>query len=82
MEAYARITLTDGKAFFIQVTSESDRFISGFEVDREGEEIRPGGLYDRRLRVIEKAATKSVSPYRMNNHYATLERVPKGVATK
>lgn len=70
---YVKITQTDGKKYFLRVNIEGPKLISGIEVDKHGEEISPSG-YDNRLRIVEKKLIKSMVEYRMNNHYATLEK--------
>lgn len=69
---YARIVLEGRAPFIIRVTNESERTISGIEVDREGEEIVPVG-YHNRLHVIERAAIRKMTELRMNHHYGMLE---------
>jgi hypothetical protein len=73
---YRRITLADGTWFFLRITGETDRFLTGIEVAKDGEPVAGKG-FDERLRVIEKAMLAKTVPYRMNNMYAILERVTK-----
>ncbi len=54
----------------VEVVSESDRFLVGYEVNRDGE-------LDERLHLIEKSLIRRRTPMRMNLHYGWLEEVPK-----
>lgn len=72
MIKYARIVLANGDRFFLRLTYESERFVRGIEVTKDGDPIEPAGA-DERLRIIERGAIKKLTPMRMNNHYATLE---------
>lgn len=72
---YARIRLSDGKIVDIQVSKETDKMISGFKVNKEGE---------RSVRVTKDAETSTlivahpdnvVARLRMNLHYGMLEQV-------
>lgn len=69
---YVRITQVDGKRFILKVTSDSAKAISGYEVDKEGEEIVPTG-FDNRLRIVEHGAIRKLTELQMNNTYGTLE---------
>lgn len=70
---YARIKLADAtRAFYLRITVETDRMLSGWEVDREGNEVAPAG-FERRLRIIEKKLIAKRTPMRMNNKYGHLE---------
>jgi hypothetical protein len=70
---YLKVALNEGrKPFFIRVTSESDAFFSGFEVDREGEEVQPKDA-DNRLHLIDKRAA-TFTEYRLSYHYGTLRK--------
>lgn len=69
---YARVTLTNGDRFFLRLTYESERFVRGLEVTKDGDPIEPPNA-DERLRIIERGAIKKLTPMHMNNHYATLE---------
>lgn len=61
------------KTVLLRIVSESARMLSGYEVDKEGEEIQPRG-FERRLRVISlDLITKRVSLV-MNNKYGMLEK--------
>jgi hypothetical protein len=57
---YLRVTTTDGKAVILRVTEETDLFISGTEVNRDGDEVVPRGTdsegrrYTERLHLIGK----------------------------
>jgi hypothetical protein len=55
---YLKITLVDGTRFILRVTSEASKFVHGFEVNAEGDEIVPAG-YDRRHRTIAGTARSS-----------------------
>lgn len=71
---YAQVTFSaDGKTqkAYLRVTKDSDKSLSGYEVNKDGDEIAPKG-HDRRLRVIDKRAVTKVVPMRMDRTYATL----------
>lgn len=70
---YLAITTEDGVGFLIRVTGESDRMISGVEIDRTGEEVT-GREFDRRVRLVEKAAIAEKVEMRMNVVYGRIER--------
>lgn len=78
---YLRITLVDGTRFILRVTNESSRFVHGYEVDAEGDEVVPPG-YQNRLRAVERALVAKTVEMRMNNKYAALEVVPAGERAK
>lgn len=71
---YTRITLDDGQRFIVRVTRETAEFISGIEVNTDGDEVVPPGHHNR-LRIIERARIRTITEMRMNNTYATLEAV-------
>jgi hypothetical protein len=56
----------------LEVTSESDKWLTGYEVNREGERIEPKGA-DERLHLIAKDTIARRDPLRMNFHYGELE---------
>jgi hypothetical protein len=62
------------RAFFLRVESESDAFISGIEVDVDGDEVKPKGA-DERLRIIQPSELAFARPAVFNNTYAMLEVV-------
>lgn len=73
--AYAQIILKAGQKFFIKVVSNTEKFISGYEVTKDADEIQPrsgGKQYDRRLRVIQKTEIARLIPMKMDRHYAIL----------
>jgi hypothetical protein len=74
MIRYAKIIQTNGQRFIIRVDSESERFIRGIEVDKDGEEIQPKGFHNR-LRIVEKTSISKMIEMRMNTIYATLEKI-------
>jgi hypothetical protein len=61
------------RAFTIEVTSEDERWICGYEVDRNGEQIARPGVFDQRLHRVEKGAIRRQVEYRENLTYGTLE---------
>jgi hypothetical protein len=70
---YVRVWLKgQRRSFLLRVTRETDRMISGYEIDHEGEEIS-GETWDRRLRLIDKSLIERLQPMRMNLTYACLE---------
>lgn len=73
MIRYARITLAQGDPFFIKIKSETLRFLTGVEVDREGDAVTSPGV-DEKLHLIEVSELKKRVDYRMNLMYARLER--------
>jgi len=73
--AYAQIILKAGQKFFIKMVSNTEKFISGYEVTKDADEIQPrsgGKQYDRRLRVIQKTEIARLIPMKMDRHYAIL----------
>ena len=79
---YAQVTFSaDGKTqkTYLRVTKDSDKFLSGYEVNKDGDEIASKG-HDRRLRVIDKHAVTKVVPMRMDRTYATLVKEDKPVS--
>jgi len=78
---YRKITLVDGTHFILRVTSESPKFVHGYEVNAEGDEIVPPG-YQNRHRSVERTLIAKAVEMRMNNKYATLEVVPAGERAK
>lgn len=73
---YLKITLVDGTRFILRVTKESSKFVHGYEVNDEGDEIVPPG-YQNRHRSVERALIAKSVEMRMNNKYAMLEVVPR-----
>jgi hypothetical protein len=75
--SYARVRFrAAGKAprsILLEVTRESDRFLTGYEVDRAGERIWREGVFDERLHLIEKSVITRRTAMRMNLHYGELE---------
>ena len=77
---YERITLKRGAAsnytgatrFYLEVTGESDTFLSGYEVGKDGGRIW-GAKFDERLRLIDKSIIDCQTPQVMNNFYAQLQ---------
>jgi len=67
------------KTVFLKNISESDKFLRGTEVNKEGEEVVPKG-FDERLRIIERGVIFSSTEYRMHKRYGTLEKLPEGEA--
>jgi hypothetical protein len=59
------------RGIFLRVTRDTTSVLSGYEVDRDGEEIQPHG-FERRLRVIALPAIIDVREYHMDRTYATL----------
>jgi hypothetical protein len=60
-------------AFTIEVAFEDERWITGYEVDRDGDRISRRGKFDQRFHKVEKAAIARLVEYRENLTYATLE---------
>ena len=75
---YAKVTLLEGRPFYIEVTDDSGAFLTGYEVDREGTRIHVGGGFDQRLRIIDRSVIKRNVPMTMNLHYGELEAVKEG----
>ncbi|HUV13368.1 MAG TPA: hypothetical protein VMY18_06970, partial [Acidobacteriota bacterium] len=57
----------------IKVTGESEKFISGVEVTKEGEPRKPKGNADIREHVIDKKAISSLKEMRISKKYGELE---------
>lgn len=70
---YVRLTLHEGQRFYLRVEREDENFITGMEVDREGEEVVPPGHHNRQ-RIVQKGAIKRSVEMRMNTTYCTLEK--------
>lgn len=68
---YARIVLTDGTRFILRVYQESERFITGTEVNAEGDEVIPAGATDR-TRIVERSAIRKRTVMHMDKTYAML----------
>lgn len=73
---YARISTKDHadvkRTVDLEVVHEDDRFLHGYQVDREG--ARTGGKgFDQRKHVIDKTAITRRQSLKMNNHYGELE---------
>lgn len=60
-------------SILLEVATESEKFLSGYEVNREGERIFRPGKYDERLHVIDKAVITQRTQMRMNTTYGELE---------
>jgi hypothetical protein len=82
MKRYERVTFDRSQidvkraSVILEIINETTRFLTGYEVDNEGERIVPKGGCHERLHVIEKCVIKTRRPMRMNNKYAMLEFVP------
>lgn len=75
--AIERVTFKGGddsraKTVWLRVTDESDRFLSGVELRRDGDELSGRG-FDERRRIIEKNAIRSRRPAHFNLLYAQLD---------
>ena len=58
MERYVAIRLRGAdidKGFYLRVTNETDRFLSGIEVNDKADEVMPRGKCTERLRVIDQS---------------------------
>ena len=68
-----RFVEDDGKikTVILDRVRATSRFITGIEVDKEGNEIS-GSDFDQRRRVISKKAIRRRTPLKMDNKYATL----------
>lgn len=83
MIRYLKITDIDDKRYILRITRETPNFITGIEVDEDGDEVVPRGLHpklkrpyhNRERKVLRNAIKKSVE-MKMNPTYATLEVVP------
>lgn len=72
MEKYFRVKLkTERRAFNIRWTSEDARWLRGYEVDNNGDEVS-GRDFERRLHCIEKDAIAKLTPLTMDVTYAML----------
>jgi hypothetical protein len=56
----------------LEIASEGDKWLTGYEVNREGERIEPKGA-DERLHLIDKTTIARRVPMQMNLHYGELE---------
>lgn len=72
---YAKVRI-NRRTVYIEVLSESARFITGYEINKYGDPIIPNGAPGGRLRIIEKVIAK-ITPMKMNLHYCELEEVAK-----
>ena len=75
-KTYKRIKFTDNdriKIVILSVTSETDLFVSGIEVNKYSDEIVPRGRYTERLRIIDKSIILDIQPMTMNLKYSELE---------
>lgn len=72
---YVRVVLIDGAGFYLKVQKETDQFLKGIEVDREGEDISRPGTFDQRVRLIQKSMIRTITPKKMNLHYGILEGI-------
>jgi hypothetical protein len=59
------------KTVILAGVRETATFITGIEVDKEGDEVHGAG-FDERRRVIAKSTIRGRVPMRMDNKYATL----------
>jgi hypothetical protein len=77
MVKFERVTvaLEDGskKTYTIQVTAESEQFLQGYELNRDGEEVCGKG-FDRRLHLIQKSLIAKRVLLKQNLMYGTLEK--------
>lgn len=71
MKTYARIT-AQGQRFILKVTGESDQFLIGVEVKKDGDEVT-GKDFDIRKRIIQKTEITRRVPMKFNNVYGVLE---------
>jgi hypothetical protein len=74
MSTYTRITFRDGekrRTVILRNVDNSDRLVSGIEVDRHGDEIAPRG-FDQRLRIIERELVASETALVMDMKYGEL----------
>lgn len=79
MRKYERVTFTDGdkrRTVILEVTSESDLFVFGIEVDLFGDEVRHGKV-DLTRRFIDKTLITRRVPMTMSLKYAQLFRTAR-----
>lgn len=78
MIRYERVNFVDegnkARSVMLRVLSDTDRFLTGYEVDRDGEEIS-GRDFDRRTRIIDKTLIRKRMEYVMDLTYGTLKRI-------
>jgi hypothetical protein len=75
MKRFVAIELRGGKSFYLRVTKETDRFLSGIEVNKESDDVVPRGKATERLRIIEKSEIRIQYAVKLSNHYGTFEPV-------
>jgi len=81
---FVRITLKPNvkavkRRFFLRVERDTPGTISGYEVDRSGDEITPQG-FENRFHVIQKDAVKKTERMEVDHKYGEL--VPVGTGTQ
>ena len=67
------------RTVILKNVKESDRFISGIQVNREGDEIQTKGA-DRTMQVIDRDAILSTKELRMSRKYGELLELPEETA--
>jgi|TARA_R110000751_G_scaffold116836_1_gene216945 hypothetical protein len=78
VERYVAIRLRGAdidKGFYLRVTNETDRFLSGIEVNDKADEVMPRGKCTERLRVIDQSEIRIQYAVKLSNHYGTFEPV-------
>ena len=66
-------------SIFLSVTSETDRILTGWEVNKDGDDVS-GATWDRRKRIITKDCITKRVEYVLDKMFATL--VKKGTETR
>lgn len=78
MNTYTKIKLTSGKNLILRdvtrITFLGAECVTGIEVNKEGDEVRPAGA-DERQHIIQVTLIKRTTPMKMNLKYAELEPV-------
>lgn len=60
-----------GRPITLRLTSETPQFVSGYEVNDDGDEVQPAG-FERRLHLIQKSEIRQSQPMGLDNVYAQL----------
>lgn len=76
MKLYAKVKFIDSnkRPVILCLRAVTERFVSGIEVNKEGDEVVPKNA-DEKYHIIDKEAIKKMTPMKMNNTYAELEEV-------
>jgi hypothetical protein len=71
IRADAASTAAGRRVVYLRVTSDTEQFLSGIEVDRTGEAVH-GATFDQRRHVIQKACIATLVEMDVDRTYDTL----------